>query len=114
MLIVVKKTAVFLVQMSRNLVRARCSSTDCASLQQACDAIALPLPLFVLADDEESNDGKGFLHIPVLLLVFGALPHSFARFSWCRRGYAESSFGNAHWHLVLAVLLGAGNGDLVM
>ena len=101
-------------QMSRNLVRACCSSTDCASLQQACDAIALSLPLFVLADDDESNDGKGFLDIPVLLLVFVAPPHSFTRFSWCRRGYAESSFGTAHRHLVLAVLLRARNGDLVV
>ena len=57
------KTAVFLDQMSRNLVRARCSSTDCASLQQACDAVALPLALSVLADVGESNDGKGFLAI---------------------------------------------------
>ena len=53
----------FLDQTSRNFVWACCSSTDCASLRQACNVVALPLALSVLANVGESIDGKGFLAI---------------------------------------------------
>ena len=99
----------FLDQISRNFVWARCSSTDCASLRQACNVVALPLALSVLANVGESNLGKGFLAMasPVeccflsLVLRHTCLPV----FSWCRRENPESSFNNAHCHLVLAILL---------
>ena len=50
----------------------------------------------------------------VLLLVFGAPPHSFTSFCWCCREIAKSSFNNVHCHLVLASLLRTRNGDLVV
>ena len=70
------KTDVFLDQTPCNFVWDRCSSTDCASLRQACNVVALPLALSVLANIAEPNVGKEFLAIAECCFLSWVLRHT--------------------------------------